>query len=217
MATPEDLAAKIGYIRAFFDDLEGKVAFAKTLYEQKRMDEGRLLVCVYIESLGNGIYHPSQKFAANFCRALIEHSDHPILSVVLPHWLLTKLPWNSASTEVQSEIRNWLTPLPQRAGFTYSELLARARPGLSHHAFSFLEREGWVGTTSMAVYGELRSPGAHWFGSPGGVAFSETTWQGEPLMRIGFEDLHTALSGLLRQTRGVSLSSGLWFGNPDVA
>jgi len=217
MATPEDLAAKIGFIKAFFDDLEEKVAFAKTLYQGGRRDEGRLLTCVYIESLGNGIYHPSQKFASNFCRALIEHSDEALFTIVLPHWLLTKLPWGSASQQVANELREFLSPLPSRVGLAYPEFILLAERALGQAAFRFLARDCWVGTTARVLYEELRSTGTHWFGSPGGIAFSNTIWKGEPLTRIGFEHLHSALCTLLMHTRGLSLSSGLWFGNPDVA
>jgi hypothetical protein len=49
------------------------------------------------------------------------------------------------------------------------------------------------------------------------VLFSRTTWRGQPFGRIGFEELHGALTAAVTRVRALSVSSGLWFGNPDVA
>ena len=216
MSTPEDLAAKLGFIAAFFDDLLDKAAYCATLYHGNRDDEARLLTCVYLESLGNGVFHPSTRYAANFCHLLAAYGDTPRLSLVTPRWLLDRLPWRSANQQTATAIRTLLTSLPQEEAFLLPELEDLARRHLSLKAQHFLERESWLGTTAMVIYGELRSPAAHFFGSPAGILFSRTTWRGQPLGRIGFEDLHTALTKAVEAVRALSLSSGYWFGNPDV-
>ena len=217
MTTPESLAAKIKFIREFFVDLAEKASYAQALYLARRRDEARLLACIYIESLGNGLYYPETPFSRNFCRALIEHSASERLSLVAGKWLLKRLPWKSIASPPRAELEGMLRAIDIDEAVLYGDFLLTARPLLSPKSFAVLEREIWRGTTAMVLYSELRSPGVHWFGSPGGISFSETTFRSLPLGRIGFEDLHAALETILEYTKGVSLSSGNWFGNAAVA
>jgi hypothetical protein len=181
------------------------------------MDEARLLTCVYLESLSNGVFYPSTKFAANFCCLLAEHGDDQRFQVVTPRWLLDHLPWGSCNPTVKDQVVTLLGSRPQDEGLLLSELTDLALTRVDCAAQGFLAREGWVGTTAHIAYSDVRSPGAHFFGSPGGVLFSRTTWRGQPFGRIGFEELHGALTAAVTRVRALSVSSGLWFGNPDVA
>jgi hypothetical protein len=50
----EDKASgKARYIRAYFDDLQGRIAFLGELYGMGRKNEALMLCCCYIEALGS--------------------------------------------------------------------------------------------------------------------------------------------------------------------
>lgn len=210
--TPEDLAAKESFIIAFFDDLEAKLAFTAELESGGHDDEARTLCSIYIEALGNGLFYPASTYAANFSRALIDHSGLQLFSVASPGLLIKNLPFGSTSPAVRAEIQAALDSRPANGGSDLIDLLLAIRPEVSPSAFAFLEAEGWRGTVASATYAAVRSPGAHWFGSPQDLEFSQTTLNGIALPPVTFSHLHQAGLAVMTHARGVSISSGMWFG-----
>jgi hypothetical protein len=212
MATPADLAAKKRFIQAFFDDLRRKAAFTDDLYTQDHQDEARLLVCCYIESLGNGLAGSTSNAARNFVQAVVDHGGDPALALIHPKLLQTSLPLKSVSAGNKAALQTALGGISSDKALSEAELFAAIGTGLPPDAITFLRRELWRGRFAMIAYSNIRSIGAHFFGSPGSVSFSKMTHGGKPVAEIQFSTLRSLLTRLLDHVEALSLNTNKWFG-----
>lgn len=211
--TAEDLEAKRGFIDAYFEERDEKIAFLLSLAEQGREDEAWLLCLVYIDGLANWLNLPSKDSPKNFCRTLMKHGgNEQLYSLVLPWWLQKAVPWKSAPKDLEARVAVAVAALPPDQGFAPGEFLNGVRPHLSASDLEWLEREVWRGTIANAIYTALRSPGVHYGGVSHGLSFSKTTFQGQVIARIDFESLHPALVSIAAHARKVSEETGDWFG-----
>src|SRR3990172_8931391 len=112
MPSPEDLAAKKGFIEAFFEDLRQKAALTDRLFAEHHEDEARLLVCCYIEALGNGLDASTGNGARNFVTVLVEHGGDPVLALIHPKLLHTSLPYKSTTPANKVALEGAFAKLP---------------------------------------------------------------------------------------------------------
>lgn len=57
----ENLQAKMEFIKAFFDDLDSKIAFLDKLYSNGHQDEAQVLCSCYIDWLASALYWPEEQ------------------------------------------------------------------------------------------------------------------------------------------------------------
>ncbi len=212
MASSADLAAKKGFIQAFFDDLREKVAFTDDLFAQGHQDEARLLVCCYIESLGNGLVDSTATPARNFVQAVVDHGDDPALALIHPKLLQTSLPLKSVSPADRAALQAAFAGLAPDKALKEKELFAVIGTALSTDAVAFLRRELWRARFAMIAYSNIRSIGAHFFGSPSSVSFSQMTHGGKPVSEIQFSTLRSVLARVIDHAETLSLTTNKWFG-----
>ncbi len=212
MPSPEDLAAKKDSIQAFFEDLRKKAGLTDRLFNEGHEDEARLLVCCYIEALGNGLSGSTGNGARSFVTVLAEHGGDPELALVHPKLLQSSMPWKNTSAANRDVLEAVLATLAPTQALTDDELFAALGSGVPADALGFLRRELWRARLAMVAYSNIRSLGAHWFGSPGGVSFSQTTHGGKPLAEIGFSTLRAALDRIIAHAEALSLRTNKWFG-----
>ncbi len=94
--TAEELKATSDLVAAYFDSLEDKIAFVRTLSEQGHEDEAQLLCLVYIAGLANNLHPPGTKSGRSFSEALIRYGGDELFSLVMPDYLFENVPWKSA-------------------------------------------------------------------------------------------------------------------------
>ena len=204
------------FIDGFFEDLDDKVAFLSSLYDDRREDEARLLCLVYLDGVANWLNHPKPASAENFSRALCEFCDDYPFELVLPGWLLERLPFGSAPRGLEESIQRAIARLPEDEAHRPAEFVERVEPFLEATHINWLKPHLWRGSVAHAVYAVLRSPGVHQLNGRHGLSFSHTHL-GQPLERVGFRVLHSALRSLAARARKVSEETGFWFGVEDEA
>jgi hypothetical protein len=194
MANNDEEATKKDFVEAYFEELERKIAFLRDLEAQGHEDEAQLLALVYLDGLSNWLRHPSDGAARNFSSVVIEHGQDAQFPLIIVHWLVNALPWKSAPSGAEHAIRQAVAAMDEYAAQTRDELLCALRVGLTANQLSWLEAEIWRGSVANAAYVSLRSPGIHQLATHG-LSFSESTWQGMVLERVGLERLLRALEG----------------------
>lgn len=212
MPSSQDLEAKKEFIEAFFEDLRQKAALTDRLFTDAHEDEARLLVCCYIEALGNGLEGSTGNGARNFVTALVEHGGNPVLALIHPKLLQTSLPYKSTAPANKTALQAAFARLPPNQALSEAELFTALGSGLPSDAVAFLRRELWRARIAAVAYSNIRSLGAHWFGSPGSVSFSQTIYQGRPLPEIDFSILRVALDRVIDHAQQLSTSTNKWFG-----
>jgi len=213
MPSQEDLVVKAGFIRAFFDDLRAKAGFADQLFADGHVDEARLLVCCYIESLGNGLDIASGHGARNFVQVLVDHGGEPVLTLILPKLLQTSMPYKNVSPPNKAALEAEFARLQANVALTETDLFGALGAGLTLDAISFLRRELWRARLAAVAYSNIRSVGAHWFGSPDSVSFSKTTHRGIALPEIDFSVLRASLTRIIDHVDALSTRTNKWFGH----
>ena len=87
---PHD-TAKLGFIRAYFDEEERKVAALSQLAASGYADDALVLCLVYIDRLTQKLCWPSDKTGSNFVRALADFGEDPELPLIHPKQLVFAL------------------------------------------------------------------------------------------------------------------------------
>lgn len=210
MPTPDDLAAKKDFIEAFFEELEKKAALTDRLFAEGHKDEARLLCCCYIEALGTGLDPSDGSGARNFASILVDHGAEPVLGLIHPKALRNSLPYKSTAPVNKALLETAFQSLPRDQALTSRQLLHHVQH-LPSETVDFLKQELWRATIANVAYSQIRSLGAHWFGSPGSVSFSATTFQGKQIPEVDFTMLRRALDRVITFTKDLSLSSNKWF------
>jgi hypothetical protein len=208
----DDRAAKRYFIDAFFEAMEKLVELASRLNDDGHLQEAMLLVCCYIEGLGNWLLKDPSSPCRNFCRALERFGGEPVLSLFIPRFALESFPWKSTSQTIRTETESALSSLERDEALDIQELIGRITPTVSPEALTFLRENAWRATVAAVVYDRLRSRLVHWLASAGNVTFSESTHRGKPLPDVGFDALRVALERILNYAKGISQESGDWFG-----
>ncbi len=173
----EDPAIKREFIRAYFEDLDKKIAFLVKLSEDGHDDEARLLCLVYLDGLANWLHHPDRASGKNFSKALMKYGgNEELFSLILPKLIDEELPWRSTPKGLETDLKTAMAVLPPEQAFLPSEFIDRVRPHLAPAHIPWLESEIWRGSIANLVYISLRSPGVHYVGPGHGLSFSSTFW-----------------------------------------
>lgn len=205
--------AKLGFIEAFFDDLDDKIAFLRGLRERGRADEAFLLCCCYIDGLGNSLFPGERSSKRCFVRVLERHGGEEVLALIHPKILCESLAeMGKHARAVLGQVRS---PLRDAEGavYTRAEMLAMLRSNLSDADRSWLEDNLWRGTLAVLAYRTIRSPFVHGLGGPGGISFDQTTYQGRPVPSIDFDLLYRCLPRIAQAARNISVRTVAWFGH----
>jgi len=210
--TPEDAAAKAGFIAAFFQSIRSRVAFTQQLWEEGRTDEALLLVSCYIDGLGQRLHPRNAGSAATFVRVLRDHGCEPSLLAILPTRLMEKIPRSGTNTTLANPVRAFLSTLLAHEALAEGILLAAAKPHLDPASFAHLERNIYRGTVASIAYEIIRSLNVHMLGSPGAVTFSATTFQGARLADISYPVLRRAVDSIVDHADELSRRTNKWFG-----
>jgi len=212
MHTPDDLAAKRRFIEAFFNNLRERASFVDLLYEGAHKDEAMLLVCCYIEALGNGLDATEGIGGRNFVTAIVQYGGNPMLALIHPKLLKSSLPYKSVAPAERAAVKDAIDALPDDQMLAEMDLLEALTPRLSSSALAFVTRELWRARVAAIAYSNIRSLGAHWFGGPDSVSFSTTTYRGRRVPEIDFPALRQVLDRITEHAEVLSLQTTKWFG-----
>jgi len=206
-------SAKREFIEAYFSNLEQRIKFTESLYEEQKAEpEALLLCCCYIEGIGNCLYPDETGSTKTFVRVLREHAGEPFLLSVHPRRLAEALPQkDSATAELAELIMNSWGAAPFEL-LNEDDFIERARVSMSPDQLTALRREVWRGTIAALAYGEVRGRLVHRLGAGIPIGFDQSRWEGGPPPEIDFPLLYRALSRVFEHSRQVSLSSNNWFG-----
>jgi hypothetical protein len=209
----ENQRAKIGFITAFFDDLDRKIKFLLELENSGHREEALLLCSCYIDWLASGLCWP-EGGSKCFVRMLKEFGGEHVLSQIHPKMLeeaLIKLKQSRWAMAIQK-----ILPVLQQAHerlYNDDEMIVLLTPVLNKVELAKLKTELWRGTLAAIAYSWIRVPAVHGFGAPDGVSFHNTTFQGQPVPPIEFPMLHNFLKRIATVARERSLSIGKYFGH----
>jgi hypothetical protein len=205
---------KASYIRAFFDDLDDRVRFLAQLYSAGRQDEAVTLCCTYIDGLGNLLFWPEERTAANFTRLLREHGGNSAFSAfhlkILVRWLETATSTRLRELASKLDVAERASPAVFYSEADFRALLSSS---LSPDAYQRLEKELWRGTLAFLAYDRVRIPFVHSLRGYSAVSFGESKYNGQMVPNIDFRLLFEALQSIAASTRRISLDSGRFFGH----
>jgi hypothetical protein len=211
-----DKAAKLEFIRAFFDYAVDRSAFLRQLFDQGRQDEAVTLCCCYIDGLANMVYWDSDRSQFNFVRLLREHGKHPDLekatALALIRWIETS---RAALAPIAVKIRQHMSAELTRIQ-PEVELRARLQRLLSPPDFQQLSHELWRATLASIAYQRMRVPFVHRLGGPAAVVVGSGDHRSADVIHIDFGVLHAALDAIIAHFRELSISTGRWFGHDRV-
>jgi hypothetical protein len=177
--------AKRYLIRAYLDDLSGRVAFLAELVSSGHRQEALILCCVYLDGIGNWLDGFAGKSGENFCRTLINLGGESTLSLVLPKRLRESLPWKSGPKGCRMAFESVTASMNDVEAVSLEEM-NNLSVSLSPDVASWLERNLWRGTIASVVHERLRTPNVHVLGSASGISFSKTTSMVSRLRRLIF-------------------------------
>src|SRR5574341_345917 len=95
----DEKSRKAEYIKAYFDDLQSRVAFLAELDDKGRKNEALMLCCCYIEALGSRQSREPDRKAKNYCSVLAEHGNNEIWRLIHPKQLKNVLSANGLFRE----------------------------------------------------------------------------------------------------------------------
>jgi len=212
----ENLQAKVNFIKAFFDDLDNRIAFLGDLYTSGRRDEARVLSSCYIDGLASALYWPEERNNFNFVRALKEYGSEEIFRYIHPKMLEDALLKKAANNSKWKNISQKISPTLQKARgrfYDEQEITNLLSPLLNKSEMGDVQKELWRGTFAAIVYSQVRIPAVHGFGPPDGITFDKTTFKGQQVPAIEFTMLKNSLKRIAGAARGESLNSKKWFGH----
>jgi len=207
--------AKLGFIVAYFDDLERKIAALAGLSENGYEDEALTLALVYIDGLAQRLCWPSEQNGVNFVQALAEFSNDPEMALVHPLQLAKALERMNASWHPIAAAVRTAFPGPAYELLSTSTILSTVARALTAQQGQDLAREAWRGTIAAIAYYRMRNPAVHALGAST-LSFGNTTHAGNPAQPLDLPRLQQAASHLAAEARRRSESTGDWFGNDLV-
>jgi hypothetical protein len=200
---------KIFFIQAYYEDLEGRIAFLRELHERGHDNEALMLCCCYIEALGSQRCHNSERKAKNYCTILDEHSGNPIFGLVHPVQAKRVLGSMKLFQENFPAIEAALVGLPREL-FEKKAIQELLAPMVNPKQAEWLADNMFKFTIAAISYDLVRSELVHDI-SASPVSFSETTYKGEPVPRLDFFFLHAGLQNICAEAKRQSIASNTWW------
>ena len=201
--------SKALYIKAYFEDLQKRIAFLAELHAMGRKDESLMLCCCYIEALGSRESMEPQRKAKNYCTILAEQGHNEIWRLVHPKKLKDVLSKNG----LFGGVFNTLEPLIDGFGSQLidpQELLARLDPSLNEQQKSWLHDNLFKGSMANISYEHIRSELVHDI-SGGSISFSETIYKGGPVPDLTFDVLYSSLRKIVDVSQSKAISTNKWW------
>lgn len=196
-------------IKAYFDDLEGRIAFLKQLHQDGHRDEALMLCCCYIEAIGSRKHYQSDRKAKNYAKILEEESGNPLFSLVHPQQILCVL---KGTKSFKNDMKR-IEPLIENFGKalqTQTIVFDTLSPMLSEDQKKWLLDNLFKGTIAAISYDMVRSELVHDI-SAGNVTFSETTVNSAPVPDLNFDLLYPALLNIFVQVKNKSIETNSWY------
>jgi len=203
-------ADKAFFIKAYFDDLKGRVAFLAELFGMGKKDEALMLTCCYIEALGTRRFGHASKIRS-YSRILIEHGRNDLWQLVHPRQikavlnsrvsLAAELPALSAAVDASGN--ELVDP---------DELVARldpSLPSLQHKAW--LRENVFRGSIAAISYERIRSELVHDISAASTLSFSTSTYKGAPVPELSFETLFVSLQVIVTTAAEASAEANKWW------
>ena len=201
--------AKAHYIKAYFDDLQSRIAFLGELYGMGRKNEALMLCSCYIEALGSRQSQEPERKAKNYCRVLAEHGNNEIWQLIHPKQLKNVLSANGLFKDTFSA----LEPLIDKFGAQLidpEELQAQLDPGLNAQQRAWLNDNLFKGSIANISYERIRSELVHDI-SAAPISFSETSYKGNQVPDLNFKMLYNSLRNLVEVSQERAISTNKWW------
>ena len=202
-------SSKSYFIKAYFDDLQSRVAFLAELHAMGRSNEALMLCCCYIEGLGTRASGDPKPKAKNYCSILAQNGGNEIWKLVHPKQLRIWL----SSKPLFSDVFGQLEPLIDGFGkqlLDPDEVRARLDALLSEQQQRWLQNNVFRGSLANISYERIRSELVHDI-SASPLSFSETEHNGNPVPDLDFEMLYSALRKILDSFQERAVSSNRWW------
>jgi hypothetical protein len=209
----EDKEAKLLIVKAYFEDLEHKIAFLDELFANNRSDEALLLCCCYIEGIANRLYSQDKDGFKNFVRLLKEYGGEEILWHIHPKQLRNELKRVTENiSNIDKKLDSKLETI-EKVVHTEEEILdlIHVEDILNTRELEILKNNLWRGTFAAIAYCEVRCYAVHGLSSAF-VSFSDTTFKGNTTPDIDFHLLHKSLQRIFTATKELSCKSVSFFG-----
>lgn len=216
MASEENQKAKMGFINAFFDDLDNKAEYLVELYKAGRRDEARILCSCYLDGIASALCWPDDRSNYNYVKTLREYGGNEILGYIHPKRLdeaLAKLSKRGDKWKVIHESISGKLKVVEKQLYQEKEILEMIGPLLKETHVEIVSRELWRGSFAAIVYDRYRVVAVHGFGPPDGTTFKGATFQGKPIPPIDFSMVHDCLRRITNAAKVISGKSGKWFGH----
>lgn len=206
-----DATSKAYFIKAYFDNLQKRIAFLRELHAEGRECEALMLCCCYIEALGSRELIGLDLKAKNYCAILSEEGGNEIWRLINPKQLKKVLSTNG----LFKEQFNTLEPLIDDFGSQLidpQELLARLEPSLDGKQRSWLQDNIFKGSMAMISYERIRCELVHDIDADTSISFSETTYKGNPVPKLDFEALYSSLKKVVAASQSKAVSTNkFWY------
>lgn len=208
----DNAAIKAEYIKAYYDDLQSRIAFLSELYDMGRTNEALMLCSCYIEALGSRQSQEPQRKAKNYCQALTEHGRNEIWQLIHLRQLRNVLSVNSLFNDSFSA----LEPLIDGFGAQLIEpedVRAHLDATLSEQQRAWLNDNMFKGSIANISYERIRSELVHDI-SAAPISFGETSYKGDPVPDLNFEMLYASLRYIVEVAKERTISTNKWWFQP---
>jgi len=206
---PEESDGKAFFIKAYFDDLEQRIACLRELQAAGHENEALMLCCCYIEALGSQRYHQSNRKAKNYCTILVEYGDNALFGLVHPKQAVQVLRTVKLFVNNINAIEAAISTIGKQLCQAQS-LLELLRPILTSKQKDWLDNNLYKLTIAAISYERVRSELVHDI-SAAPVSFSETTYNGNPIPSIDFDLLYVALQSVFAEAKRQSVDANKWY------
>jgi len=215
-ATPEDIAAKEGFMNAYFDEAFERVAFLERLAVEGRQIESLTLCLVYLDGLSQLLSWPGKETGRNFVQTLCSHDPAGFLALTHPLQLIRAFdamngPWPSRARSLEERY-----PGPPYSLMSRAEASNAISDTFTCNEVAEIVRELWRGTVAAVVYHWMRNPSVHGFGGSQRISFDETSLEGSPAPSLSLHTLLPPLRAMINEGRERSLKACEWFGDDRI-
>ena len=202
-------SGKAHYIKAYYDELQSRIAFLGELYGMGKRHEALMLCCCYIEALGSRQSREPERKAKNYCTALFEHGQNEIWPLIHPKQLKNVLSTNGLFKDAFSTLQ----PLIDSFGAQLidpQEVQAHLDGALNEQQRGWLKDNIFKGSVANISYDRIRSELVHDI-SAAPISFSETSYKGHPVPDLNFEMLYASLRRIVEVNQQRAIATNKWW------
>lgn len=216
MESPSENETKIDFIKAFFDDIDSKIAYLQELYNVSHREEAQVLCSCYIDGLASAFCWPDERNNFCFVKVLKDYGGNDIFAYIHPKMLdraLAKLSERGHKWKAIHRSASLQLKLADMKLYEEAEILQFLSSCLDSSEKNKVSQELWRGSFASIVYHEFRIASVHGLGPPNRTTFEKTTFRGKPVPPIDFFMVHDSLKRIIIAARELSQKSGKWFGH----